>query len=75
LTPLAAATATLAVLALVYAGACWLRPFARCSLCSGKGCRWCRHAGRRLRLGRWAYNRLTELHRQAAAAERAEADR
>lgn len=83
---LAAATATaehgsiwpaalaVVVLLLIYAGLCWARPFARCSLCKGVGCWWCGRRGRRLRVGRWLWNRATELHRQAAAAER-EADR
>lgn len=70
--PLIAATATLLG---VYALACWVRPFARCSPCKGAGCRWCRYTGRRLRVGRWLYNRATEMRRQAAAAERSDADR
>lgn len=87
MSPLVAATATehhaslwpavfaVAVIVLIYAGLCWVRPFARCSLCKGAGCRWCRYMGRRMRIGRWLWNKVTELRREAAAAERAEARR
>lgn len=79
MTPLAAATATtqdgplwpalllVGALALAYAGACWLRPFARCTWCTGRGCRWCRHTGQRLRLGRRIANHATRLRRAAGA--------
>lgn len=60
--------AVLLVLALIYAAACWLRPYTKCHVCSGRGtvripivrihrpCRWCERSGARLRLGRRAWN-------------------
>lgn len=65
-----------------YAVACWVRPFVPCPHCAGTGtritwlrsldvpCRWCRGGGRRLRLGRRAYNRLRRTHDRAAVAGR-----
>lgn len=75
---LAAAAATF-VVALVYAAECWLRPFARCWVCSGSGhgpslhrpCRWCRGHRVRLRLGRRAFNHMHNLYR--ASGDRAAA--
>lgn len=65
----------LAVLAAaVYAASCWWWPFARCWRCEGAGkfsrsdgrvwrpCRWCSGTGRRLRIGRWAYNYFRRVH-------------
>lgn len=64
-------------LALVYAGSCWLWPFARCGVCSGNGrrsredgrvfrlCWWCKGTGRRQRIGRRVWNRARALRRDA----------
>lgn len=62
----------------VYACACWWRPFAHCHCCSGTGrhynkkrttfrdCWWCDHTGRRLRLGRKVYNAFNTVRRDAS---------
>ncbi len=58
----------LAAAGLAYAGSCWWWPFGYCWRCDGAGklarrdgrvyrrCRWCKGTGRRLRVGRWAFN-------------------
>jgi hypothetical protein len=76
---IAALAAVVVVLGGVYAVACWARPFARCFRCSGtariarfgreRPCRWCA-GGRRLRLGRRAYNFFAARRVQAAVADR-----
>lgn len=55
--------------ALLYAGACAVWPFARCWRCENgrryqnekrktwRKCRWCKGSGRRLRVGRWIFNK------------------
>jgi hypothetical protein len=61
--------ATALVAVVVYALSCWVWPFARCSVCDGRGahspknnrrvsrpCWWCKGAGRRLRIGRRVAN-------------------
>lgn len=73
------ATGVLVVIVIGYAGSCIVRPFRDCWLCSGKGhhrskrkpklsrpCRWCRSSGKRLRIGRRAWNRAREKYRDAA---------
>ncbi|WP_320069580.1 hypothetical protein [Micromonospora sp. RTGN7] len=68
----------LLTLALVYGLSCVVRPFRDCWVCSGQAhhrsksnpalsrpCRWCRATGKRLRLGRRAWNRARSLHRDA----------
>lgn len=78
---------TLALLAtgaaVLYAAACWVWPFGRCKLCSGKGtgktlflrrprpCRLCKGSGLRLRLGRRAYNYGSRIHWEATKRRRA----
>ncbi|WDZ87159.1 hypothetical protein [Micromonospora cathayae] len=70
------ATGVVLVAALLYAGSCVVWPFGDCWVCSGTGhhrsasarrlsrpCRWCKAAGKRLRLGRRAWNRARRLHR------------
>ena len=72
------ATGTLLVAALVYAGSCWVWPFADCWLCSGRGshrpknnrklsrpCRWCKASGKRLRIGRRLANAIRERRNAA----------
>jgi hypothetical protein len=75
----AAITLILAALALTlgYAVACWIWPFKACRKCGGDGkkrspsgrafrlCRRCTGTGRRLRAGRWIYNRLSSVRRDA----------
>lgn len=60
-----------------YAVACWIWPFKSCPRCDGTGkkrspsgrafrlCRRCTGTGRRLRAGRWIYNRLSSVRRDA----------
>ncbi len=74
-----AITLTLTALAvtLCYAVACWIWPFRNCRTCGGDGkkrspsgrafrlCRRCTGTGRRLRAGRWIYNRLSGIRRDA----------
>jgi hypothetical protein len=72
LTTIAIATAA----ALAYPLSCVVRPYRDCWLCKGTGhhrsatnrrlsrpCRWCRSTGKRLRLGRRAWNRAREKYR------------
>ncbi len=70
---------TLAGLALTlgYGFACWIWPFRNCPRCQGTGkrrspygkafrlCRRCDGTGRRLRAGRWIYNHLSRIRRDA----------
>jgi hypothetical protein len=64
------------LVALAYAGSCVVWPFGDCWLCKGTGhhratrnrklsrpCRWCKATGKRLRLGRRAWNRAREKYR------------
>ncbi len=74
-----ASTLALALLTvtLCYAAACWIWPFKPCRECDGDGkkrspsgrafrlCRRCDGTGRRLRAGRWIYNRLSGIRRDA----------
>jgi hypothetical protein len=73
------AIAVLAALAWTagYAIACWIWPFTACRRCDGNGklrspsgrawrrCRRCRGSGGRLRAGRWLYNHLIKMRRDA----------
>lgn len=60
----------------IYAGSCWMFPFARCRWrrCEGgrryrsdqkvwRDCRWCKGAGRRLRIGRRIFNAIQRRRR------------
>ncbi|MEV5689921.1 hypothetical protein [Micromonospora globbae] len=73
-----AATGIILALLLGYAASCIVRPFRDCWLCDGKGhhrskrnrklsrpCRWCGASGKRLRLGRRAWNKAREKYRAA----------
>ncbi len=63
--------------AVVYAVACWWFPFGNCRRCKGDGkrrsksgkhfrlCRRCKGTGRRLRAGRWIYNHVVRMRREA----------
>jgi hypothetical protein len=66
------ATGVLAAVVLSYVGSCAVRPFRDCWRCDGTGhhrsagnrklsrpCRWC---GKRMRLGRRAWNRARRIH-------------
>ena len=62
---------------LCYTVGCWIWPFRTCHRCAGTGrrrsptgravrlCRSCRGTGLRLRAGRWIYNHLTRIRREA----------
>lgn len=68
------AITTTAVVALIYAGSCWAWPMRDCWCCDGNGhhrpddggrrgkvsrpCRWCKGAGKRLRIGRRLANAI-----------------
>jgi hypothetical protein len=74
-----AITLTLAgiTITLGYCVACWIWPFKACGRCDGTGkrrspsgrafrlCRRCDGTGRRLRAGRWIYNHLSRIRRDA----------
>ncbi len=61
----------------VYAASCWLWPYTHCRRCHGLGrlqrddrkvfrlCRRCDGTGRRLRAGRWLYNHVIKMRRDA----------
>jgi hypothetical protein len=74
-TPLVLVTAAAAG---IYALACWVKPFGRCSRCQGgihqtfitrryRPCRLCRGSGLRLRIGRRVYNHLAAIQRDGAS--------
>jgi hypothetical protein len=80
MTPALAAIAILTTVTFGYAGLCAASPFGPCRACDGlgfalktdrrgkpkrgKGCRRCKGHGRRIRIGRWIYNRYAALHRE-----------
>ena len=73
------AIACLLVVTLGYSGKCWLSPFGDCRKCAGMGhalntdrkgrlkrgkdCRRCHATGKRIRVGRWIYNRAARTYR------------
>jgi hypothetical protein len=79
MTPALAAIAALLFLTLGYVAVCAGSPFGACRRCNGLGfalkndrrgkpkrgktCRRCKGKGRRIRVGRWIYNRAAALHR------------
>lgn len=81
MTPALAAIPGLIFITLCYAALCAASPFGRCRKCAGLGfalhtdrrgkpkrgktCRRCKGHGRRIRTGRWLYNRAAALHRDA----------
>ncbi|TJZ99698.1 hypothetical protein [Actinacidiphila oryziradicis] len=74
------AIACLLVITLGYAAACAGRPFRTCRKCHGfgfvtttdrkgrpkrgKNCRRCKSTGRRIRAGRWLFNRTSRIYRE-----------
>ncbi|MCX4587055.1 hypothetical protein ACH492_08885 [Streptomyces sp. NPDC019443] len=80
MTPIAAAIACLLVVTLCYAAMCAGSPFGRCRKCNGwgfqmktdrkgqlkrgKDCRRCKATGRRIRIGRWLFNRAQRIYRE-----------
>ncbi|RSN89027.1 hypothetical protein DMH26_30545 [Streptomyces sp. WAC 05379] len=73
------AIACLLIVTLGYSAKCWLSPFGDCRKCSGMGhalktdrkgrlkrgkdCRRCHATGKRIRVGRWIYNRAARTYR------------
>ncbi|MET7618815.1 hypothetical protein [Streptomyces sp. NPDC005408] len=73
------ATALLLTVTLCYSARCWLSPFGDCRKCDGMGhafktdrkghlkrgkdCRRCHATGKRIRIGRWLYNRAARTYR------------
>ncbi|MGW2853408.1 hypothetical protein ACWDAZ_15675 [Streptomyces sp. NPDC001215] len=90
MTPALAASTLLLLLTLGYIALCAVSPFGNCRKCSGwgfamktdrkgrlkrgKDCRRCHATGKRIRVGRWLYNRWARIYR-AGADTRPEATR
>lgn len=80
MTPIPLAITCLLAITLCYGSLCAGSPFGRCRRCNGLGfqlttdrrgkpkrgktCRRCRGKGRRIRIGRWLYNRAQHIHRE-----------
>ncbi len=74
----AAAAVTVLILSVGYTASCIWWPFAKCTKCEGKGrfsrtdgkvwrdCRRCKGSGRRLRVGRWVFNKIRARHNAAS---------
>ncbi|MCF6525670.1 hypothetical protein [Streptomyces sp. JJ36] len=83
MTPVLAAIAVLLFVTFGYASVCAASPFGACRRCNGLGfaletdrrgrpkrgktCRRCKGRGKRIRAGRWLYNRAARLHRNGTA--------
>ncbi|MGW5178698.1 hypothetical protein ACWERY_30775 [Streptomyces sp. NPDC004082] len=79
MTPILLAITCLLVVTLGYAGLCAASPFGDCGKCHGMGhklktdrkgrlkrgkdCRRCKATGKRIRVGRWLYNRWARIYR------------
>lgn len=79
MTPVLAAIACLIAVTLGYGGLCAVSPFGNCRRCRGMGhqlttdrkgrlkrgkdCRRCHATGKRIRAGRWLYNRWARIYR------------
>ncbi|MFF2512750.1 hypothetical protein [Streptomyces sp. NPDC058086] len=73
------ATTFLLTVTFSYSAKCWLSPFGDCRKCDGMGhafktdrkgrlkrgkdCRRCQATGKRIRIGRWIYNRAARTYR------------
>ncbi|MFD9224553.1 hypothetical protein ACFWDI_32200 [Streptomyces sp. NPDC060064] len=80
MTPALLAIACLLIVTLGYISVCAASPFGTCRRCNGFGfattadrkgrpkrgktCRRCRGHGKRIRIGRWLYNRASHTYRQ-----------
>ncbi|MFI1973014.1 hypothetical protein [Streptomyces cinnamoneus] len=80
MTPVALAVACLFVVTLGYIGMCAASPFGTCRKCNGfgfametdrkgrpkrgKSCRRCKATGKRIRVGRWLFNRAQRIYRE-----------
>jgi hypothetical protein len=79
MTPILAAITCLFIVTFGYGGLCAVSPFGNCRKCHGMGhrlatdrkgrlkrgkdCRRCKATGRRIRAGRWLYNRWARIYR------------
>ncbi|WP_327168809.1 hypothetical protein [Streptomyces subrutilus] len=79
------ASTLILLVTLSYAATCMASPFGNCRKCKGFGfamttdrkgrlkrgkhCRRCDGHGKRIRVGRWIYNRAVRLHRAGTPAE------
>ncbi|MER5911967.1 hypothetical protein ABT124_16045 [Streptomyces sp. NPDC001982] len=80
MTPIALAIACLFAITIGYVGLCAAVPFGTCRKCNGFGhqittdrrgkpkrgkeCRRCKKTGKRIRVGRWIFNRAQRLYRE-----------
>lgn len=80
MTPIALAVACLLAVTLGYVAVCAGSPFGTCRKCNGFGfatttdrkgrpkrgkhCRRCKGRGKRVRIGRWLYNRASRIYRE-----------
>ncbi|MFF4791478.1 hypothetical protein ACFY2M_17290 [Streptomyces sp. NPDC001276] len=80
MTPIALAIACLFAITLGYIGMCAASPFGTCHKCNGfgfametdrkgrpkrgKSCRRCKATGKRIRAGRWLFNRAQRIYRE-----------
>lgn len=83
MTPALLASAPLLIVTLSYASLCAASPFGNCRKCHGMGhavktdrkgrtkrgkdCRRCNATGKRIRAGRWLYNRWARIYRAGTA--------
>ncbi|MFF9361603.1 hypothetical protein [Streptomyces griseoluteus] len=88
MTPVLLAITCLIVVTLGYGGLCVASPFGDCRRCHGMGhamktdrkgrlkrgkdCRRCRATGKRIRAGRWLYNRWARIYRAGTDTPRPE---
>ncbi|MYX98050.1 hypothetical protein GT045_25365 [Streptomyces sp. SID486] len=88
MTPILAAIACLIAVTLGYGGLCAASPFGDCRRCRGMGhqlkhdrrgrlkrgkdCRRCHATGKRIRAGRWLYNRWARIYRAGTDTPRPE---
>ncbi|MFH8340876.1 hypothetical protein [Streptomyces sp. AM6-12] len=91
MTPILAAIACLIAVTFGYVGLCAASPFGDCRRCRGMGhalkhdrkgrlkrgkdCRRCHATGKRIRAGRWLYNRWARIYRAGTDTPRPEGTR
>ncbi|MEU0894230.1 hypothetical protein [Streptomyces massasporeus] len=91
MTPALLAITLLIGVTLCYIAVCTASPFGNCRKCSGMGhalktdrkgrlkrgkdCRRCRATGKRIRVGRWLYNRWARIYRAGTDTPRPEGSR
>ncbi|UFR02279.1 hypothetical protein KBP30_14275 [Streptomyces sp. Go40/10] len=88
MTPILLVIACLLIVTLGYCGLCAASPFGDCRKCRGMGhelttdrkgrlkrgkdCRRCKATGKRIRVGRWLYNRWARIYRAGTDTPRPE---